>query len=398
MKNLPTLKNLDVKGKRVLVRVDFNVPMEGEKIEDLTRLEAALPTVKHLMDGGACVILMSHLGRPDPASPDDALKMDPVAEAFGKLLKKSVRKLDECVGSEVEKVVEEMKDGDVVMLENTRFFEGEKKNDPKFAEGLAQLADLFVSDAFGTVHRAHASTAGVAKLLPSYAGFLLEREIVALTPLLSSPSKPVMLIVGGAKIDTKIGILKNFLDKADSFVVGGGLANTFLYAEGFDIGDSLYEKDKMKMAREIMLEADAHGERFLLPEDVIVADEITDDAKTLDIPVEDVELGMKILDIGSKAIAAYVQAISKAKTIIWNGPVGLYEKKPFARGTQEVAKAVAEATQHGAITVLGGGDTVDAIKKFGHSFDEFTHVSTGGGAMLEFLEGKELPGIAALLD
>jgi phosphoglycerate kinase len=396
MTNLPTLKGVDVKGKRVLVRVDFNVPFSKGEISDTTRLEAALPTVQHLVKAGARVILMSHLGRPDPANPEAKFKMDPVAEAFGKLLGESVRNLDECVGAEVEKAVDEMKDGEVLVLENTRFNKGEKENDDNFAKGLAKLADLFVSDAFGTVHRAHASTAGVAKLLPSYAGFLLEKEIEALTPLLAAEDRPLVMIMGGAKIDTKIGILKNFIDKADVFIIGGGLANTFLYAEGFDVGESLYEADKMEIAQEIMLDAEAHEENFMLPQDVIVADEIDPNAQTLDIPVEDVEMDMKILDMGTHAIKKFVAAISTAKVIIWNGPVGLYEMKPFERGTKDIAKAVSEATKNGATSVLGGGDTIDAIKRFGHSFDEFTHVSTGGGAMLEFLEGKKLPGIEAL--
>lgn len=396
MKNLPTLKDVDVKGKRVLVRVDFNVPFSDGSISDSTRLEAALPTVRHLLDQGARVILMSHLGRPDPENPDSSLKMDSVAEAFSELLELPVKKLDACIGPDVEKVVNSMADGEIVMLENTRFFIGEKKCDSTFSEGLAALGDLFVNDAFGTVHRPHASTAGVASLLPSYAGFLLEKEIKALTPLLENPEHPLLLIAGGAKIDTKIGIIKNFLHKADVFIIGGGLANTFLYAEGFDVGESLYEPDKLEVAQEIMLDAETHKEKFMLPEDVIVADEIGETALTLDIPVEDVELNMKILDVGIRTIAKYVEAIKKAKVIVWNGPVGLYEMKPFERGTREIAKAVSEATAAGATSILGGGDTIDAIKRFGHSFDEFTHVSTGGGAMLEFLEGKKLPGIEVL--
>lgn len=393
---IPTLHGLDVRGKRVLVRVDFNVPFDEGKISDTTRLEAALPTVQHLVKSGARVILMSHLGRPDPENPDPMLQMSPVGTAIGTLLGQSVITLGGCVGSDIEAHVNSMKDGEVVMLENTRFFAGEKKNDPDFSKGLAALGDLFVNDAFGTVHRAHASTVGVAELLPSYAGFLLEKEINALTPLLEHPEHPLLLIAGGAKIDTKIGILKNFLDKADLFIIGGGLANTFLFAEGFDVGASLYEPNKLEVAREIMLSAEAHREKFLLPSDVIVADEISETALTLDIPVEDVEMEMKILDVGSLTVARYVEAIKEAKVIVWNGPVGLYEMTPFARGTQIIAKAISEATASGATSILGGGDTIDAIRRFGHLFDEFTHVSTGGGAMLEFLEGKELPGIEAL--
>ena len=396
MTSLKTLHDVDVKGKRVLVRVDFNVPLDDKgKITDTTRLEAAVPTIKHLIDGGARVILKSHLGRPDPENPDSKLKMDEVAKGFAKILGKSVKKLDSCVGPEVKKAVEAMKDGEVVMLENTRFYHEEKKNDLKFAKELAGLGDLFVNDAFGTAHRAHASTHGVAQHVPSHAGFLLEKEIEALTPLLEDLEGPLVLVVGGAKIDTKIGILKNFIEKADIFLVGGGLANTFLYASGFDVGESLYEKDKKDLAQEIMLEADKHEERFQLPQDVVVASEISDNAQTIDIPIQDVELDMKILDIGYRTIDAYVDAILKAEVVVWNGPMGLYEKKPFARGTREIAAAIAKTK---ATTILGGGDTIDAIKKFGHDFIDFDHVSTGGGAMLEFLEGKVLPGIEAVME
>lgn len=397
---LPTLHEADVRGKRVLVRVDFNVPMDGGgKITDMTRLEESLPTVQYLIKEGAKVILMSHLGRPKAgrsAQENAEFSLKPVATAFSKLLKKPVDFVEECVGPKAEKAVEGMKDGDVILLENTRFHEGEEKNDPNFTKELAALGEVFVSDAFGTVHRAHASTVGVAAYLSAYAGFLLEKEIRALTPLLTGPAHPMALIVGGAKIDTKIGILRNFLNKAEVFIVGGGLANTFLAAEGYDVGDSLYEKDKLDVAREILLLAEKQKVTFGLPYDVVVADKISNEVTPLDIPVEDVELGMKILDIGTRSLEQFLEAIARAQTIIWNGPVGLYEMKPFENGTRVIAHAVSEATRHGAITILGGGDTVDAIKKFGHSSAEFTHVSTGGGAMLEFLEGKTLPGIAAL--
>lgn len=387
-------------GKRVLVRVDFNVPMEDDgRITDTTRLEESLPTVRHLIKEGAKVILMSHLGRPKTGASlkenaEFTLKL--VAVAFSKLLKKPVAFAEDCVGPKAEKAVRSLKNGEVILLENTRFHEGEEKNDPNFTKQLAALGEIFVSDAFGTVHRAHGSTVGVAAHLPSFAGLLLEKEIRALTPLLKGPAHPVVLIVGGAKIDTKIGVLKNFLNKADTFIIGGGLANTFLAGEGYDVGASLYEKDKVELAQEIMLESEKDKEAFLLPQDAVVADEVKEDAEVLDIPVEDVELDMRILDIGRLTTGRYVEAIGRAKTIIWNGPVGLYEMKPFERGTREIAKAVAAATKKGAVTVLGGGDTIDAIKKFGHSPSEFTHVSTGGGAMLEFLESKTLPGIAAL--
>lgn len=385
-------------GRRVLVRVDFNVPMDEDgKITDTTRLEESLPTVRHLISEGAKVILLSHLGRPKTGrrrEENAEFSLKPVAAAFSELLGRPVSFSEDCVGPVAQAAVIGLKSGEVILLENTRFYDGEVKNDPNFVKELAALGDIFVSDAFGTVHRAHASTVGVAALLPSYAGFLLEREIRALTPLLDGAARPLVLIVGGAKIDTKIGVLKHFLTKADFFVVGGGLANTFLAAQGHDVGASLCERNKIKTAQEILAEG---GTRFLLPEDVVVADEISDTAETLNIPVEDVELDMRILDMGRHTVARYVETILKAKTIIWNGPVGLYEMKPFEQGTREIAKAVAAATTMGAVTVLGGGDTIDAIKKFGHSPDEFTHVSTGGGAMLEFLEGKILPGIAAVM-
>lgn len=394
MISLNTLDKADVKGKRVLLRVDFNVPLDDSgKVTDTTRLEASLPTVKHLLKQGARVILMSHLGRPDPDDIDPHLRLDEVGKAFSNLLKKPVKKLDACIGSKVEKAVAALKNGEALMLENTRFYKGEKKSDPEFTKALAALGDLFVNDAFGAAHRADASTSGLAAYLPAYAGLLLEAEIAALTPLLHSPKRPVVLIVGGAKIDTKIGVLKNFMERADTFLIGGGLANTFLYAEGYDVGQSLCEKEKRDVAQEIMLDAEKHHERFLLPIDVIVADEIRKDARVLDLPIEDVEMNMRILDIGSQTLERYVNVIEKAATIVWNGPPGLYELRPFERGTRVIAEAVARAK---GTTLLGGGDTIDAIKKFGHTFDEFDHVSTGGGAMLEFLEGKLLPGIEAV--
>jgi phosphoglycerate kinase len=396
MTKLKTLHHVDVKGKRVLVRVDFNVPLdESGKVTDTTRLEAALPTIQHLLDDGARVILKSHLGRPDPDNPDPKLKMDEVAIAFSELLGRPVKKMDECVGSEVKKTAMALKDGEVMMLENTRFYHEEKKNDLKFSKELADLGEVFVNDAFGTAHRAHASTHGVTEHLPSHAGFLLQKEIEVLHPLLADLGGPLVLIVGGAKIDTKIGILQNFMEKADIFLVGGGLANTFLYSAGFDVGDSLCQEDKRGLAQEIMLEAEKYDEKFFLPEDVVVASEISDTAETLVLPAEDVTGDMKILDIGARTIDKYIAAIEEAGIVVWNGPMGLYEKTPFARGTREIAKAVARTK---ATTILGGGDTIDAIKRFGHDFIDFDHVSTGGGAMLEFLEGKVLPGIEAVME
>ncbi|KKT76679.1 MAG: Phosphoglycerate kinase [Candidatus Peregrinibacteria bacterium GW2011_GWA2_44_7] len=393
---LKSIRGIDVKGKRVLVRVDFNVPLDDEgKVTDTTRLEESLPTLRYLAEQGAKIILASHLGRPNPAALNPLLKMDEVARAFSKLWGSPIRKLDDCIGQKATDAISVLQEREIVLLENTRFHPEEEQNDSEFSKKLATLADLYVNDAFGTAHRAHASTVGVTQHLPAYAGFLLEKEMEALAPLLENPQRPMVLIVGGAKIDTKIGVLKQFMDQTDTFIVGGGLANTFLAAKGYDVGASLCQKDKMSLAQEIMLECESHKEKFLVPLDVIVADEISETAATLDIPIEDVEGGMRILDIGSRTVERYVKALKGAKTIVWNGPLGLCEMKPFSKGTQKIAEAVASMTGE-ATTILGGGDTLDAIKRCGISGDRFTHVSTGGGAMLEFLEGEILPGIEVL--
>jgi len=390
-----SVRKANVTGKRVLMRVDFNVPLEKGKVSDDTRIRETLPTIKYLLQKKAKVVLMSHLGRPDGKKVKD-LKLDPVAKQLNKLLNKPVKKLDDCIGPVVEKAVAAMKPGTVILLENTRFYPQEEKCDAKFSKQLAALGDLFVVDAFGTAHRAHASTYGVAKYLPAYAGFLMEKEVTALSGLMEKTARPLTLIIGGAKIDTKIGLLRNFINKADYFLIGGGLANTFLAAEGFDVGKSLYEKDKVELAQEIMLEAESMKENFVLPRDVVVADEVSDKAAAISMPAEDVEGEMKILDIGKKTLLDFVKVINKSKTIVWNGPVGLFEKKPFAHGTHAIARALASAKK--AKTILGGGDTVDAINHFGISEKKFTHVSTGGGAMLEFLEGTPLPGVQIVLE
>ncbi len=387
-------QDINLKNKRVLLRVDFNVTMKDGQIDDDTRIVQTLPTIKHLTKKGAKIIIVSHLGR--PKGKDKSLSLDPIAKHLSKLIKKPVLKLDDCVGSEVAKAVRVMKPGEIIMLENIRFYPEEEKNDKNFAKKLASLADIFVADSFGTAHRAHASTYGVAKYLPAYAGLLIQKEIKVLGPLLAKCPHPMTLIVGGSKIDTKIGLIKNFITKADYFLIGGGLANTFLAAEGFDIGKSLYEADKIEVAQETMLEAETFKENFVLPEDAVVADEIQEKASTLDLPVEDVLGDMKILDIGKKTIRKFIHIIEKSKIVVWNGPVGLFEMKPFARGTRMIAKALANAK--GVKTIIGGGDTIDAIKHLGLTEKDFTHVSTGGGAMLEFLEGEMLPGIEILLD
>ena len=390
-----SIRKANVSGKRVLMRVDFNVPLEKGKVMDDTRIRETLPTIKYLLQKKAIVILMSHLGRPD-GKIVNGLRLDPIAKQLSKLLKKPVKKLDDCIGPKVEKAVAAMKPGQVVLLENTRFYPHEEKCGDAFSEALAKLGEIFVVDAFGTAHRAHSSTYGVAKYLPAYAGFLMEKEVTALSGLMEKTARPLTLIIGGAKIDTKIGLIRSFINKADYFLIGGGLANTFMAAEGFDVGKSLYEANKVELAQEIMLEAEAMKENFVLPVDVVVADEISDKATALCVPIEDVEGDMKILDIGKRTLVDFVKVINKSKTIVWNGPVGLFEKKPFAHGTHAIARALASAKK--AKTILGGGDTVDAINYFKISEKKFTHVSTGGGAMLEFLEGTMLPGVEIVLE
>ena len=367
---LKTIKNADLKNKRVLVRADLNVPMKDGVIQDDTRLRAVLPTLEYLLEQGCDITVMSHLGRPGGKVVEE-LRVKPVSEALNDLL-----------GTEVK------------MLENTRFNPGEKENSVEFAKELASHGDVFVNDAFGTIHRAHASTVGVAEFLPSYAGLLVEKEVEVLSGILENPKKPVCLVMGGAKIDTKIGLLQKFLDIADYFLIGGALANTFLAAEGYQVGKSLYEEDKLELAREFLMAAEVKGKLVYLPTGVIVADEISEDAESLNVKVEGVTRGVMILDIAKVATETFVKSISEAGTIIWNGPMGLYEYPQFADGTKRVAEAIAESD---ATSVVGGGDSIDAINKFGVDKGKFTHISTGGGAMLEFLEGKDLPGLKVLV-
>lgn len=389
---LKTLKDAEVDGKRVLVRADLNVPAKDGKIADDTRLRAFLPTLKYLVEKGAKVIVMTHFGRPKGRVVEE-LRVEVIAKALGELLGKEVKKLNDCIGDEVEEAVGKMAEGDVVMLENTRFHARDEENDAEFVGQLAGLAELFVSDGFGALHRAHASTVGVAELLPSYAGFLVEKEVEVLSGILDSPKKPVCLVMGGAKIDTKIGILEKFLGKADYFLIGGALANTFLAAEGYEVGISLYEQEKMDTAREFLMKAEVKEEYVYLPADVRVADEISEHAVSLDVKINAVTPDMKILDIGVLTVETFVKSISEAGTIIWNGPMGLYEYPQFAKGSEAIARAISESE---AISIVGGGDSIDAINNFGLDHKKFTHISTGGGAMLEFLEGKKLPGLAVL--
>jgi len=385
-----TVRDVKVEGKRVLVRVDFNVPLAGGRVTDDTRIRAALPTINYLLDHGAKVILMSHLGRPKGKVVDD-LRLDPVSDRLAELLGRRVVKLHDCIGPEVEAAVARMQPGDVVLLENTRFHPEETSNDPAFARKLASLADVFINDAFGTAHRAHASTVGVAKYLPSVAGFLMEKEITFLGQALTAPERPFVAILGGAKISDKIGVIDNLLTKVDSLLIGGGMANTFLKAQGYQVGQSLVEDDSLDAAREMLERA---GERLALPVDVVVADRFDAEADSKVVPVGQVPEDWRILDIGPETVELFKQKLAGARTVVWNGPMGVFEFPRFAAGTEAIARILAES---GATTIIGGGDSAAAVEQAGLA-DKMTHVSTGGGAALEFLEGKELPGVAALLE
>ncbi|MBC7331344.1 MAG: phosphoglycerate kinase [Synergistetes bacterium] len=391
--NKKTVRDIDVSGKRVLVRVDFNVPLGKDgSVEDDYRIRAALPTIEYLVKERAKVILVSHLGRPKGV--DSSLRMDPVAKRLSELLGKEVYKLNDCVGEEVEKFVRNMKEGDVVLLENVRFHPEEEKNDPEFARKLASLAEVFVNDAFGAAHRAHASTYGVAKYLPAVAGFLMEREIKFLSAVRDNPQKPYFIILGGAKISDKIGMIENLFDKADVFLIGGGMANTFIKALGGNVANSLCENDKLDLAKELFEKAKSKGVKILLPVDFKVAK--SPDAQEVSVsPATNVPEGYAAFDIGPETIEAFKAELKTAKTVFWNGPLGMFEKSPFDEGTNEIAKFIVSLKE--VVSVAGGGDTAAALKKAGLD-DKFSHVSTGGGASLEFMEGRSLPGIEALLD
>jgi phosphoglycerate kinase len=387
-----TLKDLDVKSKRVLVRVDFNVPLENGAVANDIRIRAALPTINYLIENQARVILMSHMGRPK-GKRDPKLQMDSVAEVLSRLLGREVKKIDSCVGPEAEKAAASLSEGDILLLENLRFYPEETANDPEFARELAGLADIYVNDAFGTAHRAHASTAGVAEYLPSAMGFLIEKEVSIMGKALEDPVRPFAAIIGGVKIADKIGVLTNLLEKVDFILIGGGMANTFLKAKGFDMGASVVEEEKLEDALEIIKLAQDRGVELALPVDVVAAGEISPDAERKVVPVDAVPSGMMALDIGPETAEKYAGMISRARTVVWNGPMGVFEEDVFAKGTEAVARAVAEVET----SIVGGGDSAAAVEKVGVS-DRITHVSTGGGASLEFLEGKVLPGIAALTD
>jgi len=387
-----TVRDIDVSGRRVFVRVDFNVPLEDGRISDDHRISAALPTITYLRDHGAAVILASHLGR--PKGPDPSLRMDPVAQRLGELLQQPVRKLDDCVGPEVNAAVRTMQPGDVVLLENLRFHKEEEANDAAFARALAGNAQIYVNDAFGTAHRAHASTVGVAKLLPAVAGLLMERELTFLGKVLEAPTKPLVVILGGKKVEDKIGVIRNLLRLAQTMLVGGGMCYTFLRAAGGRVGASLCEDDKLDLARELLADAERRGVRLMLPLDVVAAQRVAADASVRVVDAREIPDGWMGLDIGPRTEATFGAPITAAGTILWNGPMGVFELAPFAGGTRAIARAVAESC---AESIVGGGDTASAVEQFGLAA-KMTHVSTGGGATLEFMEGKVLPGVAALQD
>ena len=391
--NKATVKDVKFDGKRVLMRVDFNCPLKDGKVADDTRIMAALPTIKYILDHNGKLILMSHLGRPKgKVAPDK--KMDPVAARLSELLDKPVTKLDECVGEAVKEKVMAMKDGDIILLENTRFYPGEKKNNPEFAEKLASLGEVYVNDAFGTAHRAHASTVGVTKHIKTcVAGFLIEKELEFLGKLLENPEKPFYAILGGAKVSDKIGVIDNLSKLCDGIIIGGGMAFTFLKAKGLEIGKSLLDPDLEKV-KKMMEDLEKSGTILALPDDVVVTDDPRGKGTSKTVDVDSIPADMMGVDIGPKTIKKFSDMIKEAKTVFWNGPMGIFEVDEFAKGTMAVAEAVAE--MDGA-SVIGGGDSVAAVKKAGLS-DKMTHISTGGGASLEFMEGKELPGIAALMD
>ena len=380
--------DLDVKGKKVLVRVDFNVPIEDGKVGDDTRIQAALPTINYLLEHGAAVILCSHLGRPK-GEVKPGLSLKPVAEYLDNLIDAPVHFADDCIGEKAESAAEALKPGQVLVLENTRFHAGEKKNDPEMAKQLASLADLFVNDAFGTAHRAHASNVGAAEYLPAAAGFLLEKEIKYLGNAIADPERPFVAILGGAKVSDKIGVIENLLSKSDRILIGGGMANTFFKAQGYEMADSLVEEDVIDTAKELL---DKAGGKLVLPVDVVIADDFSADAADKIMDVGDVPAGWRILDIGPRTVRAFTDIIERAGTVVWNGPMGVFEFDKFAKGTFEVAKAIATSDATG---IIGGGDSTSAINKSGLE-DKITHISTGGGASLEMLEGKTLPGLAAL--
>ena len=396
--NKLSIDSIDLKNKRVLVRVDFNVPLdENQRVTDDRRITASLPTIKKIIHEGGKAILMSHLGRPKgKVKPEYSLK--PAAEKLSELLGKEVKLAPDCIGDEVKKMIDGMKDGDVILLENLRFHTEEEKNDSAFAEKLAGFGDVYVNDAFGTAHRAHASTEGVTHYIDTCAaGYLMQKELDYLGSALSKPERPYCAILGGAKISGKIDVIMNLFDKVDTLIIGGGMAFTFFKAQGKEIGKSLLEEEKLDLAKEVLKKAEGSKIKFLLPVDVVVASEFKNDSPAETVKADNIPSDKMGLDIGSETIKLFSEELMRSKTIVWNGPMGVFEMDNFAKGTFAIAKTLADATQKGAVTVIGGGDSAAAITKAGLD-DKVSHVSTGGGASLEFLEGKTLPGVAALSD
>ncbi|WP_163970496.1 phosphoglycerate kinase [Oceanobacillus halotolerans] len=391
--NKKTLQDVDLQGKKVFCRVDFNVPMKNGKVTDDTRIKAALPTINYLAEQGAIIILASHLGRPKGEVVEE-LRLDPVAERLSDLIGKDVVKTDAVYGSEVNEALSQINNGDILLIENVRFEAGEEKNDPELAKHFADMAEIYVNDAFGAAHRAHASTTGVAEKLPAVAGFLMEKEINVLGKALENPDRPFTAIIGGAKVKDKINVIDNLLDKVDNLIVGGGLAYTFIKAQGHEIGKSLLEEDKIELAKDFMQKAKDKGVHFVLPVDAVVADDFSESANTKIVPIEEIPADWEALDIGPETRGKYGQLVAESNLVIWNGPMGVFEYNAFAGGTRSVAESLANTKGY---TVIGGGDSAAAVEKFGFA-EEMDHVSTGGGASLEFMEGKVLPGVKALDD
>jgi phosphoglycerate kinase len=389
-----TIEDIDVAGKRVFLRVDFNVPMDNAgAISDDSRIQACLPTINYLIDHDARIIICSHLGRPDGKVVDN-LRLAPIARRLSELLGKPVKALKQCIGPEVEDAISGLKDGDVVILENIRFHPQEEANDTDFAKALSQLADVYVNDAFGASHRAHASVVGVAKYLPAVSGFLMKKEIEALSGALEDPKRPFAAMIGGAKVSGKLAILENIVEKVDTLIIGGGMAATFLKSMGYGVGDSMVENNKLDYVRQLMEKAKSKGTKLLLPQDSLLAEKLEAGASTKTVPVTKIPDGWNIADIGPDTIREFSTELKECKTVIWNGPVGVFEIPEFTNGTQSMIKVLADLE---AITVIGGGSTAEAVVEMGLA-DRMTHVSTGGGASLEFLEGKVLPGVAILQD